>query len=189
MDASVWCLNHAGFEPNRQASLWAEATATAIKLDNILIHNSNTKTPHERFYGQPTKYQDHLRVFGKVGIITKTNTSSIKSKLQDRGLVGIFLGYARYHAGDAYRMLNPTTHKVWITWDVKWLNKQYHEHHKLKTCVILLDLDDDHLKDPNEHTAFTLPTCPTAVNQEAMTRTLPLKTKTKAMQWTQPTQL
>ena len=139
-----------------RASLWAEAAATATKLDNISVHDSNTKTPHELFYGHLTKYQDHLRVFGEVGVITKSNTSSIKSRLQDRGLVGIFLGYARDHAGDAYRMLNPTTNKVWITCDVKWLHKQYHEHHNLKTHVILLDLDNDRLQDSNRTSALTL---------------------------------
>ena len=105
-------LNHAGFEPQCRASLWAEAAATATKLDNISVDASHIKTPHELFYGHPTKYQDHLCVFGEVGVITRSNTSSVKSKLQDRGLVGIFLGYAKDHARDAYRMLNPTTNKV-----------------------------------------------------------------------------
>ena len=108
-------LNHAGFEPTRRAALWAEAAATATKLDNISIHTDADKTPHELFYGTPTKYQDHLRVCGEMGVITKSNTSSIKNKLHDRGLIGVFLGYVRNHAGDAYRMLNPSTNKVWIT--------------------------------------------------------------------------
>ena len=69
-----------------------------------------------------------------------------------------FWGYARNHAGDAYRMLNPSTNKVWITRDVTWLNQQYHEHNHIKNRVILLDLDDERLQNNQRTSVLTLPT-------------------------------
>ena len=51
----------------------------------------------------------------------------IKAKLDDRGTVCMFVGYARQHAGDIYQMVNIKTNSVIITRDVSWINKFYHE--------------------------------------------------------------
>ena len=78
-----------------------------MKLDNISVHDNNSKSPHELFFGYRTKYETHLRTFGKIAIMTKSNTNKIKAKLEDQGLICIFLGYPKDYAGDAYRVLNP----------------------------------------------------------------------------------
>jgi hypothetical protein len=39
--------------------------------------------------------EKHLKIFGEIGIVTKSNISKINSKLSDRGVPCIFLGYAR----------------------------------------------------------------------------------------------
>ena len=51
----------------------------------------------------------------------------IKAKLDDRGTVCMFVGYARQHAGDVYQMVNIKTNSVIITRDVSWINKFYRE--------------------------------------------------------------
>ena len=54
-------LNHAGFDQTRRARLWAKAASTATKLDNISVHDNDSKSPHELFFGYRTKYETHLR--------------------------------------------------------------------------------------------------------------------------------
>ena len=60
--------------------------------------------------------------------MTKSNTSKIKSKLLDRGVPCIFLGYANDHAANVYQMLKLDTNTVIITRDIKWLRKLYWEY-------------------------------------------------------------
>ena len=50
-----------------------------------------------------------------------------KSKMQDKGLTCMFVGYAKDHAGDCYRMYNPDTSRVHTTRDVKWLGRMYYK--------------------------------------------------------------
>jgi Reverse transcriptase (RNA-dependent DNA polymerase) len=57
--------------------------------------------------------------------VTKSNTSKIKSKLSDRGIPCIFLGYAKDHAPNVYRMLKLDTNAIIITRDIIWLKKLY----------------------------------------------------------------
>ena len=46
-------------------------------------------------------------------------------KIANRGKVCIFVGYAKMHAGDCYRMFDPDTNRVHTTRDVRWLQKYY----------------------------------------------------------------
>jgi hypothetical protein len=48
---------------------------------------------------------------------------AIKSKLADRGLLCVFVGYARNHAGNVYRMINMKTGKAFITRDIQWTSR------------------------------------------------------------------
>ena len=145
-------LNHAGFDPTRRARLWAEAASTATKLDNISVHDNDSKSPHELFFGYRTKYETHLRTFGEIAVMTKSNTNKVNAKLDDRGMICIFLGYPKDHAGDTYRVLNPQTNKTMITRDLIWLHKLYHEHYQIKNRAILLHLEETsgHEETPEE---------------------------------------
>ena len=58
-------------------------------------------------------------------MVTKALGILIKNKLGDRGTPCVFLGYATSHAGNVYRMLNPTTGRVVLMRDVTWTNKLY----------------------------------------------------------------
>ena len=39
----------------------------------------------------------------------------------------IFVGYADQHASDCYQMFNPTTKRIRITRDVRWLKRWYYD--------------------------------------------------------------
>ncbi|MFM8622083.1 MAG: reverse transcriptase domain-containing protein, partial [Holophagaceae bacterium] len=115
-------MRGAGFDDSSKMKLWMEAASTATKLDNILSLPSAI-SPYKKFYGADAKYQDYLRTFGEIGIVTKNPGGTIKAKLEDRGERCMFLGYAANHAPNVYRMWNIRTNKVWITRDIKWANK------------------------------------------------------------------
>jgi hypothetical protein len=76
-------LANAGFEKIKRESLWAECAATATKLDNILVKTGNMKSPYKKFYGKTNKIEEHLRIFGEIGVVTKSNTTKIRSKFSD----------------------------------------------------------------------------------------------------------
>ena len=49
-----------------------------------------------------------------------------KSKIQDKGLTCLFVGYAKDHAENCYRMYNPATSRIHTSRDVKWLGRMYY---------------------------------------------------------------
>ena len=110
----------AKFSAEMKQQLWMEAAATATKLDNIL-NEKGEPSPHKKFFNDDPEYEKYLRTFGELGVVTSNPGGTIKSKLEDRGITSMFLGYAANHAGNVYRMLNLKTNKVLITRDVKWL--------------------------------------------------------------------
>ena len=90
-----------------------------------MVTKSTKKSPHERFFGIKPKIVDNLRTFGESGVVTTNPGPTIKGKIEDRGILCMFLGYATGHDGKTYRMLNLKTRKVLLTCDVKWLHKFY----------------------------------------------------------------
>ena len=113
-------LSATGMTQAEKERYWIEAAATATKVDNLLIRKGETKGPYRRFYRQDPDYQNHLRVFGEKGVVTKKMGRDIKSKLEDRGQLSTFFGYARNHTGDTYLMKNDKTGEVQVTRDVVW---------------------------------------------------------------------
>ena len=47
--------------------------------------------------------------------------------MQDKGLTCMFVGYAKDHVGNCYRMYNPATSRIHSTRDVKWLGRKYYD--------------------------------------------------------------
>ncbi len=145
-------------QETRQA-LWTEAASTVTNLDNIL-HNRGEASPYKKFYKEDPVYKKHWRTFGEQGVITLTSGITMKSKLQDRGIKAIFLGYAANHTGNVYRMQNLETKKILITRDVKWLDKMQGKEiggddtYQLDDEDIQIQLteetQEDHLQDPPE---------------------------------------
>jgi transposase InsO family protein len=112
----------AGMDLDQRTTLWVEAAATATKLSNIVVGTDHT-TPHERLFNNQPAYLHHLRTFGEVGIVADKPGPTIKSKLADRGLLCVFVGYARNHAGNVYRMINMKTGRALVTRDIQWTNR------------------------------------------------------------------
>ena len=110
----------AKWDDEMKHKLWMEAAATATKLDTIM-NDKGEKSPYEQFYNENPLFEKHLKTFGQVGIMTLKPGSTIKSKLGDRGIKCLFLGYAANHAGNVFRVLNVETKMVMISRDVKWL--------------------------------------------------------------------
>jgi len=90
-------------------------------LENITIRKGTTHTPHYLFYGSDAPYTKHLQVFGKMAIVKVLNPTN---KLTDKGMKAIFVGYAEKHAGNVYRFINPSTNKIVLSRDVKWLERK-----------------------------------------------------------------
>ena len=84
----------------------------------------------------------HLRTFEETGVV-KDNKKKLYSKLEDKGIVCLFLGYAEDHPEDTYRMLNLETKKVIITRDVKWLNKMHNKIRNEKRIVNIQNEDPE----------------------------------------------
>ena len=140
-------LRDARMTKGQKDRYWTEAASTATKIDNLLIRKGETHCPYKRFYNNYPNYARHLRVFGEKGIVTKKMGSEIKSKLEDRGILCTFMGYARNHTGDTYRMKNDSTGQIIITRDVKWTST--------KSPIVSeedIDIkDDEEINDQRDH--------------------------------------
>ena len=117
-------LNGAGLNKRLRKYLWAECASTATRLQNSIIKKQGERSSYEEYYGKKNKILNHLRIFGEAGAV-KNNKKKLHSKLENRGIVCLFIGYDANHPEDTYRMLNLETKKLIIIRDVKWLKKMY----------------------------------------------------------------
>ena len=164
--ATLWgktraMLNGAKLTATYRHGSWCDAVSTATKLDVLLVDKEDEKGPFETFYREKAKYAEHLRTFGEIGIVTVSNTSK-KTKLEDRGKACMFVGYAKDHTGDTYRMLNLKTKKIWISRDVIWVQQSFGDYFGLtkKTITMTEDDEDDkviELKEPEEDERMNQP--------------------------------
>ncbi len=109
-------LNGAGFINAHESlgrGLWAECTATATKLENIIVSQNKKVPAHKLFYGVDAPYLKHLRTFGKVGIVH--DAQRIRAKLKNRVKGFLFVRYANNHGEGVYRMFNLQTCHIWTT--------------------------------------------------------------------------
>ena len=109
--------------------LWTEAANTITHLENITIRKGGTQTPYRMFYGKDAPYSNYLQVFGQLGVV---KVLQLTNKLSDKGLKAIFVGYADKHTGNVYRFVNPSTNRIVLSRDVKWLSKRYGEEKHIK---------------------------------------------------------
>jgi hypothetical protein len=93
------------------------------KLDwSKLIKINKVKKTRIENYGLPLpKFTQYLRTWGEAGII-KTGKDR---KTRNRGVMGMFMGYASNYEGDCYRMWHAKTKKVSKTRDVVILNRMF----------------------------------------------------------------
>ena len=90
----------------------------AVEIDDII------KPRVEHWSGKIPDYAKHLRTWGEAGTVKIRSLST--TKIEDRGVTCMMIGYALDHGGDCYRMFNPTTSGVHETRDVIWLHRMYY---------------------------------------------------------------
>ena len=91
----------------------------------------------------------HLRSFQEMAVVAI-------HELDTRGKTGMFVGYADYRAGDAYRFMNVQTKRIILSRDAKWLNlfwkhnKMKHNSPKRQQVELFLDEEDNLSLEGNE---------------------------------------
>ena len=108
---------------DKKKKLWAECANIQTDLWNIQVQKDQDKSPHELFFDTLPQYAHNLQIFGQAGVVLKSGKKSIKAKLTSRGDRKYFVGYAKNHSHDVYRMWNPTTGRVSVTRDIRWLDR------------------------------------------------------------------
>jgi len=102
------------------SKFWGEAVRTAVYILNRSPTKSlNGKTPYEAWFGQKPGVK-HLKTFGCVAY-AKTVGPGV-SKLTDRAVSGVFLGYELGTKG--YRIYDPVKDKLLVTRDVVFDEKK-----------------------------------------------------------------
>ena len=88
-------------------------------------------------------FAKHLGTFGEAG----TMKTGKECKVGTRGVIMMFFGHAKDHAGDCMRMFNPLTRKVSEIRDLTWLRRMYCERPNaevtMKDPVVVLELIQD----------------------------------------------
>ena len=147
-------------------TLWAEAAAHATDVINGLCSPTNTKPPYRAFYGIDPPYFPYLKPFGMVAIIA--SNKKLKSKLANRGYMGLYLGRVRDHTVDTYRFYNMATRSVLLSRSVKFTNLMYSEYIPQTIPVnpysVLYTDDDDDDEPPFAPTATPSTTTPLVSN-------------------------
>ena len=93
-------LIQAGIDSKGKGEFWCEVISTATKLDNVMVRPERTKPPHILFFNKDVKYMKHLRSFGEMAVVATHEGKKMRSKLDTRGKICMFVGYADDHAGD-----------------------------------------------------------------------------------------
>ena len=119
-------LNSATLPEGLRNGIWAEAAKTATELKNIMSTYNSKTPPYELFHEVKYNAMDTLRTFGEMAIIID-NPRAIRSKLEDRGKIVMYMGRDPEHSADTYRFLNIRTRLILISRNVKWLNMTYDE--------------------------------------------------------------
>ena len=115
-------LNWAGVTKEKRERLWSEAMNHATKLDGILVTRNKPVMNDMALFGKQPNWIDKLKRFGEVGIVKTLKKGNM---VANRGLVGMFVGYADDHTQGTYRMMNLDTWKVVLSRDVNWLDISY----------------------------------------------------------------
>ena len=134
-------MNAANLGQKERCQLCKEAYQCATLTDGLTVitRNGETKTRYEHWCGKLPKFAHHLRTWGEAGVVKVRDLK--KSKIQDKGITCMFVGYSMDHAGDCYRMFNPKTNRVHITRDIKWLNRMYFKNVRFHRAENLLSLE------------------------------------------------
>ena len=169
----------AGLSDSHKVGLWCECASTATVLENLIAtRGQNNKSSHELFYGTPPNHAKYLREFGEVGIVAKHSNKKVRSKLADRGIPCLFVGYAENHSTDVYRMFNLKTKHILKSRDVLWLGQRNGKY--MATRALDEDTYSEEESDEDEETE-TIPSTVSSNNEESNA----LPTNTRSRQYTE----
>ena len=90
-----------------------------------------------------------MQKFGEMCITTYKNNSH-GDKLVNRGTPSIWVGQDENHPAGTYRIFNPNTKNIILTWDMSFLHKSYSEYTKVDKPVVVT-ASYEALDDKEEH--------------------------------------
>ena len=153
------------------------------------MNGKDEKYPHEKFFKEMPSYAKHLTFFGNIGIAKKNIDVKMQSKLKDRGILCMMLGYATDSSGDTYRLLNLNTNAIFKDRNVTWLDKTYGDYVRSKSEFTRKYFDgedgssnynsdsddDDMVPELNEGAKMTVPT-----STQGNTSSAPVSSRTRS---------
>ena len=148
-------LTQAGINSKEKGEFWCEVISTATNLDNIMVRPDRTKPPYTLFYNKDAKFMKHLRSFGEMAVVAIHEGKKMRSKLDNRGKTGMFVGYADDHSGDVYRFLNIHTKTIIMRRDARWVNIIW-KHYRMKSIYarkqveLFLDEEERSIEEASE---------------------------------------
>ena len=90
----------------------------SVTIDGI------TKTRVEPCSGKLPRNANDLHTFGEAGTVNMKMKGI--SKLADRGIAMVFVGYSLKHEGGVCMMYNPKTHRLIVMREIIWLCRMYY---------------------------------------------------------------
>ncbi len=122
-------MNQAGFTKEMHGKMWAECVHTATMIENVMPDKAGMPTAQKVMYKVQPNWLSALRTFGEMAVLTKITTGE---KLDNHGLVCIFVGCSGVHPRGTYHFVNLETNRVVHSRDIRWFNKTWGEWHNLK---------------------------------------------------------
>jgi hypothetical protein len=117
-------LNGSRVPQDLRRILWAECASTATLNENVFVSaGTQTKPPFTKLFKSDHPRARDLRRFGKIAVAK--SLTKIKSKLTNKGIPVMFLGYLDVHSTDTYRMLNLSTKRVIQSRNLRWIYPDY----------------------------------------------------------------
>ena len=80
MGRSRAMMIQAGFSQQDKRKFWCEVISAATKLDNIMVREERTKSPHTLFYNEGARYVKYRRSFGEMAMIAIRDGKKMRSK-------------------------------------------------------------------------------------------------------------
>jgi hypothetical protein len=114
--------------------LWAQCANLSTQFENVLIAKYMNALPYEKMHNKEPKWLDNLHTFGEIAVIH--DSTKIKSKLADKGLLSMFFGYPDNHAREVCLFLNLTTKRLIQSRSAIFFHKTCSNWYKLKQELI-----------------------------------------------------
>ena len=87
-----------------------------------MVRHMGGKRPYYMFFKEHPKYRKHPRIFGEIAVVANHERKSTRTKIEQRGKVAMFVGYAEDHTGDVYRFIHLKTQHVILSRDATLMN-------------------------------------------------------------------